>query len=59
MVFKDILKYLIISVAVLLMGLILNKGEEKIEMYTTFLRESNITTAEWEEIKKDDAKKML
>ena len=57
MIFKDILKYLIISVAVLLMGLILNKGEEKIEMYTTFLREANITTTEWEEIKKDDAKK--
>lgn len=57
MIFKDILKYLIISVAVLLMGLILNKGEDKIEMYTTFLREANITTTEWEEIKKDDAKK--
>ena len=57
MIFKDILKYLIILAAVLLMGLILNKGEEKIEMYTTFLRESNITNTEWEEIKKDDAKK--
>ena len=57
MIFKDILKYVIILVAVLLMGMILNKGEDNIEKYTTFLRESNLTASEWKDIKKDDSKK--
>ncbi len=57
MIFKDILKYVIILVAVLLMGMILNKGEDNIERYTTFLRESNLTASEWKDIKKDDSKK--
>lgn len=57
MIFKDILKYIIILVAVLLMGMILNKGEDNIEKYTTFLRESNLTASEWKDIKKDDSKK--
>lgn len=58
MIFKDILKYVIILVAVLLMGMILNKGEDNIEKYTTFLRESNLTASEWKDIKKDDRKKI-